>query len=431
MVICARIFGVGIALAFLTSCGPLTTPEKGVQNCAPYQYGLSFAEYLGRGSSTRPMMSEEILNKFMRPMLQKPLVSLQSLRRERDEASAASEKLQLNILILSGGGQWGAYGAGFLNGWSNYERDFPSTSLFMKRSDVGVVTGISTGALQSTLAFAGINPAERARADASLRRYYTPKTDDAVLIVHNMLWSFLRRRNALGDPSPLVKSVEEMVHDYRDSVLDPLLDERELLVGIANAANGRLYVTDMRQALQDGRDDCYREFLLASAAVPFTFPPRFIDGDMYVDGGVRFGAFLPVFWNDLTSMFSLMEIEPDDIQVKIVAIINGSLTFSGDPACELEGRCEEVKNDMFGIAQRSVDIITDSVYNFSAYAIAEGAHRQGYSAEVKFAYIPPMVLSERQCIKKGHFNPTFMECLFEAGLEDGYAQRFRNPFNPH
>lgn len=51
----------------------------------------------------------------------------------------------LNILELSGGGQYGAFGAGFLKGWSESG----------KRPEFDVVTGVSTGALLVTHAFLG------------------------------------------------------------------------------------------------------------------------------------------------------------------------------------------------------------------------------------------------------------------------------------
>src|SRR6185436_4223445 len=49
------------------------------------------------------------------------------------------------ILVLSGGGSNGAWGAGFLNGWSESHH----------RPTFDVVTGVSTGALISTGAFVG------------------------------------------------------------------------------------------------------------------------------------------------------------------------------------------------------------------------------------------------------------------------------------
>ena len=52
---------------------------------------------------------------------------------------------QFDILVLSGGGSDGAFGAGLLNGWSDRGG----------RPEFGLVTGISTGALLAPYAFLG------------------------------------------------------------------------------------------------------------------------------------------------------------------------------------------------------------------------------------------------------------------------------------
>ncbi len=49
------------------------------------------------------------------------------------------------MLVLSGGGSAGAFGAGFLSGWSKAGT----------RPDFKIVTGVSTGSLQATFAFLG------------------------------------------------------------------------------------------------------------------------------------------------------------------------------------------------------------------------------------------------------------------------------------
>lgn len=75
-----------------------------------------------------------------------------SAAKSRSEYSASVEAALSNgsgdLLFLSGGSQHGAFGSGFLAGWKarNSEVGLP---------DFAVVTGISTGALQSTSAFLG------------------------------------------------------------------------------------------------------------------------------------------------------------------------------------------------------------------------------------------------------------------------------------
>lgn len=405
-------------LLFLTACaGPLTKPETGVFNCQAHLNELSFASYFKRDDQQH-LAARGLLRQFFK----RPMSTLKSRSRNSDG------KLELNILVLSGGGQWGAYGAGFMNGWSQLEDKLPNADTFINRSDIDMVTGISTGALQSTLVFAGIDKQHREKADADLKKYYTPESPDEILKVESELWALIKGRNALGDSSPLEAQVEQMIGDFGPIVKNQIPADRQLVVGIANARNGRMYLADMRGTLEANRRDCYREFLMASAAVPFTFPPRFIDGEMYVDGGVRFGAFLPLFWEDLAIEANENGIDLSDMKVNVLTIINGSLTATDDPECELFDRCEKVKNSLLGVAKKSVSIITDSVYNFSAFAIAQGAKRHGYDAEIRFAYAPPDLLAAAKCKKDGAFNRIFMECLYDAGEADGKNQLFRDPF---
>ena len=71
----------------------------------------------------------------------------------------------LNVLSLSGGGQNGAFGAGFLMGWRESGR----------RPQFDIVGGVSTGALLATHALLG-TPAD----DATLEEMYTRITKDDI-----------------------------------------------------------------------------------------------------------------------------------------------------------------------------------------------------------------------------------------------------------
>src|SRR5262245_29363725 len=61
------------------------------------------------------------------------------------EHAAFTGRKPQNILVLSGGGAYGAFTAGVLNGWSQNHT----------RPEFDVVTGISTGALIAPMAFLG------------------------------------------------------------------------------------------------------------------------------------------------------------------------------------------------------------------------------------------------------------------------------------
>jgi hypothetical protein len=73
----------------------------------------------------------------------------------------------IDILIVSGGGDWGAFGAGFLKGWGRVP---PGP---MARPQFDVVTGVSTGALIAPFAFLGTDET----IETIVQLYRHPKPD--------------------------------------------------------------------------------------------------------------------------------------------------------------------------------------------------------------------------------------------------------------
>ena len=68
---------------------------------------------------------------------------LQRTKAEYDRRAAAGQPSPvIDILIVSGGGDWGAFGAGFLKGWLKVPKDHP-----LAKPEFDAVTGVSTGAL--------------------------------------------------------------------------------------------------------------------------------------------------------------------------------------------------------------------------------------------------------------------------------------------
>src|SRR3954468_18532463 len=74
----------------------------------------------------------------------------------------------IDILIISGGGDWGAFGAGFLKGWAKVPADNP-----LAKPDFTAVTGVSTGALIAPFAFLG----DDASAERINHLYRNPQKD--------------------------------------------------------------------------------------------------------------------------------------------------------------------------------------------------------------------------------------------------------------
>lgn len=216
------------------------------------------------------------------------------------------------VLFLSGGSQNGAYGAGYLAEWSKLRNKAGKDGLPRFR----LITGISTGALQSTYAFIGdLEPVVRSYTIASESKLLDVFTPGGGLRSEST-WQKLKgalslaRRGSLSDLRPLREQIagkpgEEAASLISDAILRRVAAEagpdierprRMLLVGAVEMDSGDAYAFDLTKAAQlyvkgdAWMRDCYIEALMASSSVPMAALPVFIDGKMYIDGGARFGV---------------------------------------------------------------------------------------------------------------------------------------------
>ena len=74
----------------------------------------------------------------------------------------------IDILIISGGGDWGAFGAGFLKGWQKVPAQHP-----LAKPEFDAVTGVSTGTLIAPFAFLG----DEQSIDEIVNLYRNPGAD--------------------------------------------------------------------------------------------------------------------------------------------------------------------------------------------------------------------------------------------------------------
>jgi len=178
-------------------------------------------------------------------------------------------------LVISGGGENGAFAAGILSGWSRSG----------SRPEFGVVTGVSTGALIAPFAFVG------QRGDAALKDAYTNISAADV-------FEFGGTDESLTDTWPLKKRIEKAVTaDLLKAVAAENAKGRRLLVATTELDSERPVLWDMGAIAQAGTPKAlglFRAIVLASSAVPGVFPPVMIDAatlegktfqEMHADGG--------------------------------------------------------------------------------------------------------------------------------------------------
>jgi hypothetical protein len=206
----------------------------------------------------------------------------EQVRRERRPAVLPPKK---SILVLSGGGAYGAYTAGVLVGWSQAGG----------RPEFDVVTGVSTGALVAALAFLGPD------FDGELRRVYTTMRASDVFRIQRSVRSLLTE--GIADNAPLAAHIRSFVTpENMARMAAEHAKGRRLYVGTTDLDGRRQVVWDIGAIASQGTPEAgelIARVLLASAAIPGFFPPVRIpvcaDGRVYeerhVDGGVTASLF--------------------------------------------------------------------------------------------------------------------------------------------
>lgn len=204
------------------------------------------------------------------------------MKTEQDEYEVARARGEnppepvFNVLVISGGGDWGAFGSGLLKGWGSVTGD-------RARPEFDIVTGVSTGALIAPFAFLGTEK----DYDTICELYRNPKQD--WVEVKDWLF-FLPWRESFTTTKGLRRDVE--VAFDKEAIAragEASLKDRSLIIGTTNldfGVNRPFPLGEIcERAAISGDDSLVYNVLMASSAVPAAFPPQVIDGQLYVDGG--------------------------------------------------------------------------------------------------------------------------------------------------
>ena len=300
-----------------------------------------------------------------------------------------------NYLVLSGGGENGAYGAGVLVGWSEVG----------SRPEFTIVTGISTGALTAPFAFLGVD------YDPMLTEVYTTLGTSNIFELRSVFK--LAGKESLADTAPMQRTLESYVDDTMVAALAREYRRgRRLQIGTTNLDAGRPVVWDITRIAATGHPEAknlIHKVLLASAALPGLFPPVYInveapDGkrydEMHVDGGATAQMFFypaNVDWEDVARRFG----------------VRGAPTVYVIRNSKVRPRYEPVKPRMSAIGGRTVSslIRTQGIGDF--YRILALAERDGL--ELQISWIPEEAVSD--VLSDEPFDPDFMRALFEYGYQ--------------
>jgi hypothetical protein len=321
-------------------------------------------------------------------------VQKKSLQPAQDALRAALKPDQaVQVLALSGGGQWGAFGAGFLKGWTGHGRP----------GAFHVVTGTSTGSLIATYAFLG------SEFDEAVGRAYLGIGGDRDVMKKRFLLTALFS-DALATTEPLRRLLEANI---TDRMLTLVAEEgrkgRRLFVGAVDIESGVFHPFDLTAIAASGpnaRKD-YIDALMASTAIPVAFPPVVIGGRAYVDGGVRRNIFLQLLVDELGRLRQeqlrrgLVAAEPT-----VHCLVNGTLSVGA----------RAVKRRTLEIGLRTVDILLDESTDGNLLRVFLTAQR----AQLGFRMTRvPADVCHVASSQENQFDPVLMKCLYEQGQRSG------------
>jgi hypothetical protein len=191
----------------------------------------------------------------------------------------------LNILVMSGGGKYGAFTAGALAGWTQSGN----------RPVFDVATGISSGAVTAAMAYLG------PKYDERLGVYFTTLQRSDLFkfdLIHG-----LKSGRGLMTSEPLEKILErELTEELMADMRAAHESGRRLYIGTGNILTNRFTVWDLGAIACSGRPDAtylVRKILLASCSPPgLVMPVEFnvtVNGVCYREWHADAGNFAQAF----------------------------------------------------------------------------------------------------------------------------------------
>lgn len=296
-----------------------------------------------------------------------------------------------DVLVISGGGEDGAFGAGLLTEWSKLGT----------RPEFRVVTGVSTGALTAPFAFLGPS------RDAELREVYT--NTDIRRVLAWRPWSAILLDDALGDSAPLAALIARFVDAEMLQEIAAAYDSgRALLIGTTDLDARRGVVWNIGAIARSGSPDSVeivRRVLLASASIPGVFPPVMFDveidrrkyQEMHVDGGAVAQLFL--FPERVATAQRARRSATS--QTRVWLIRNG----------RLKAQREMTERRAISILSATVSTMTRSSGEYDVVRTWLRTQRHGIGFNLAF------VGQDFESPYKTMFDPTYMRALFDYGRE--------------
>jgi predicted patatin/cPLA2 family phospholipase len=230
------------------------------------------------------------------------------------------------ILVLSGGGAHGAFQAGVIK------------NLHDNGVKWDIITGVSAGALNA-MALAIYNSSDQASGVSLMQNVWMNITSSDV---YRWNWNPLFDQSLL-DSSPLNNTIYGITKEYGG------VAQRDVIIGSVILNSGTIDLfnrADLNSSIRT------TTIVMASSAIPLVFPPIYLDGDYYVDGGTASNELI------VPGIKYCIARGLHDITIDVI-ICSPPIDNITNPSIEKMG--------IFGLATRAYDIMSNAVFNHELY----------------------------------------------------------------
>lgn len=324
--------------------------------------------------------------------------STERLRRALNTMPSLNQRI--DILALSGGAEDGAYGAGFLKGWTESG----------SRPEFLMVTGVSTGALIAPFAFLG------PEYDDTIQEFYT-ETSTADILFFTPL-AALFGGESIADSAPLRRAIKKAINEELvEAIARESRKGRILQVATTNLDAQRPMIWEINRIAESdhpNKVELIRKIILASASIPGVFPPVKINveyrgqlhQEVHVDGGVTQQIFVYPRDLDISRFRRLLKTQPES-------------NFWLIRNTKIAPDYSEVELDVSGLSNRAISTLIKYQAKGNLINIETLAKRDGFNMHVTDV---PVDFDEPL---EDMFDKNYMRALFKVGYERGKRKAWR------
>ncbi|MDO6762141.1 patatin-like phospholipase family protein [Agarivorans sp. 1_MG-2023] len=306
----------------------------------------------------------------------------------------------LNILVLSGGGSNGAYGAGVLNGL----RDAGALPEF------SIITGVSAGALIAPFVYVGGDEL------TTMKTVMLDLNDKAILGNRNFLNTLFK--DAFSNGEGLYGFIAATFDDAMIAKM-ALAQQggKRLFIGTTHFDSGRQVIWNVGAIANSelpNKQALIHQILTASSSIPGVFPPQFIKVDMagemreelHVDGGLSAQMFMDPSAYDYSQISQSLGIEQSP---QVFVVRNGALKMPYKP----------LKDKGVELIGRSVQSLTVAQSRGDLYRMFYFSEKNGFN--LRFSFVDSDFNAPKN--KKLMFDQAYMQALFDYGYQKATQQQ--------